>query len=96
MESFWMFLTIALDVYPFIFLQYMPFKNRLKIGYKKTMIICSGVLCIQFLGFVWLSNQPYYTLTIMLLYRCASLISLCILTLLFVRDNYFKVFLSLD
>lgn len=91
MDKQWLFLTIILDVYPFIFLQYLPFRKKLKFGYGRTFFVCSLFLCIQFLGFVWLTEQPFYTLTHMLLYRCGLLVTLYLFTLLFVKDNFYKV-----
>lgn len=92
MNKLWMFFTILLDVYPFWFLQYLPFRDKLKIGYKKTMLYSAVVLMFQFLGFVWLTLQPFCNLDLMLIYRCCLLITLCLLTVFFVRDNFFKVY----
>lgn len=92
MNDLWLFLTIMLDAYPFIFLQYLPFRNKLKIGYPSTMLACATALFLQFLGFLWLTSQPSCTLTMMLLYRCSLMITLCLLTVFFVRDNFYKEF----
>ncbi len=91
MDKLWYFLNIALDVYPFMFLQYLPFRDKLKVSYAKTMTICSVVMLLQFFGFVWLTGQPFYTQDIMLLYRISSLIILLILNVIFVRDNFVRV-----
>ncbi len=92
MERFWLFLNIALDVYPFIFLQYLPFKSKLKLGYKKTMLVCAIVMLVHFLGFVWLARQPYYTGGVMLAYRFMSLAFLLALTAIFMRGSFAQAF----
>lgn len=85
----WYFLTILLDVYPYIFLQFMPFKNKTRFGYAKTMLICTVVLLVYFLGFVWFSGVQKSTESLAL-YRLATLIIIAALTVFLLQDRKTK------
>lgn len=90
MESFWIFITIVLDVFPFIFLQYLPFKDKLKYGYVKTICICMFMLMFWFIPFPFLMQQPWFTLEVMIIYRVSMIIPLFIFTVIFIRNNLYQ------
>lgn len=90
MERIWIFFTIVLDVFPYIFLQYLPFKKQLKFGYFKTIGICTAVVMPWFLSFAFLSDQPFFTDYVMTFWRVSLLIPLFLLAVILVKDNIWK------
>lgn len=90
MEKLFLFLTIALDVYPWLFLQYLPFRGQLRLSFGQTLISCAAVLLLWQLGFVWIAQQSWYTLNIMLAWRAFQLPLLGLLTWLHIRSPFSK------
>ncbi len=87
----WYFLTIFLDIYPYLFLQFMPFKNKTCFGYAKTMIISSAVLLMYFLGFVWFASG-HRSIEALALYRLGSLAIITLLTAFLLQEQKAKTF----
>lgn len=90
MTRFWIFLTIVLDVFPHMFLQYLPFRGKLRYGYAKTISICATVLLLWFMPFPFLMEQPWFTLDMMLLYRATMLVPLLSLSVFLIRKSLFQ------
>lgn len=90
MTRLWIFLTIVLDVFPYIFLQYLPFKDKLRYGYGKSIVICTAVLLVWFVPFPFLMSQPWFTLNMMLLYRVSLIVPLLLLSVFLIRKNLFQ------
>ncbi len=84
MDKLWYFLTIALDVAPFIIIGYLPFRKSMILPYKQALAVCSGILFIYQLGMVWASGQPFFNHSFMATYRLCQLLLLLILTIVFV------------
>ncbi|MGL4607488.1 MAG: sensor histidine kinase [Eubacteriaceae bacterium] len=90
-DKVWIFARIFLDVYPFIFLQFLPLKNKLRFSYIKAMLICTSILLLQFLGFVFLESQSFFTPLLMYFYRIGSLVTILILSLYMAQDAFSKM-----
>lgn len=87
----WYFFTIFLDVYPYIFLQLMPFKNKTRFSYNKTLFIATGVLFLYFLGFV-LFSKTAQSIESLSIYRLITSIILVIITIFLIQEKKTKVF----
>lgn len=90
MQKLWLFLTIALDIFPFIFLQFLAVKTRLKTSYAKTILIGTTVLIPIFVGFVLFAEAVNYSLYHTTVYRLCLFAVMILFTLIFVRKNYAK------
>lgn len=90
MYKVWFFLTIVLDVFPYILLQYLPFKDTLKYGYSKTIGLALAVMLIWFIPFPFLMEQPWFSLDFMVVYRVSLLFPLLCLAIYFIRGNIFQ------
>ncbi|MGI6269463.1 MAG: GHKL domain-containing protein [Candidatus Howiella sp.] len=91
MNKLWYFLTIFLDVYPWIFLQYLPFKNKLRLPYPMAIAVCTAVLLPYQLGFCFASERFLFNSNIMLLYRLFQFVLLILLTVFLIKDSIAKV-----
>lgn len=90
MTRLWVFLTIVLDVFPYIFLQYLPFRDKLRYGYLKSIAICTAVLMVWFVPFPFLMEQLWFTLDMMLLYRAVLIVPLLLLSIFLIRKSLYQ------
>ena len=90
MENFWLFLTIFLDVFPWIFLQYLPFRGKTVFSYPVTMALASSVMITWQVGFVALTVWTGNNLSLMFAYRLSQLLMLILLNIFLIRDNGYK------
>lgn len=90
MTKFWFLLTIVLDVFPYVFLQYMPFRDKLRYGYLKTIALCMGVMLLWFIPFPFFMEQSWFTQNLMLLYRATMLVPLLSLSFFLIRKSLFQ------
>ena len=88
--KFWFFLTVILDIYPWIFLHYLPFRDRLRFPYPLTMGVCILALLPYQLGLVWMGMQPWCNLEILATGRILQYALNMLLSLWLIRDRVVK------
>ena len=88
--KFWFFLTVLLDIYPWIVLHYTPFRGKLRFPYPLTMLLCAAVLLPYQLGVVWVGVQPWSNLRILAVCRIFQYALNLLLSLWLIRDRIVK------
>lgn len=88
--KFWFFLSVILDIYPWIFLHYLPFRQKLRFPYPLTMAFCVLALLPYQLGVVWLGMQPWCNLQILATCRMFQYVLNLLLSLWLIRDRIVK------
>ena len=87
MSSFWLITNVFLDVFPWIFLLYMPFKDRLRFSVITTGVLNYIALTIYLLIFKKITTAEFYNLDVMFSYRVVQIF--VVLTLvIFLVDDY--------
>lgn len=89
MSSFWLITNVFLDVFPWIFLLYMPFKDRLRFSVITTGVLNYIALTIYLLIFKKITTAEFYNLDVMFSYRVVQIF--VVLTLvIFLVDDYIE------
>ncbi|MCC2789829.1 GHKL domain-containing protein [Eubacterium ventriosum] len=89
MSSFWLITNVFLDVFPWIFLLYMPFKDRLRFSVITTGVLNYIALTIYLLIFKKITTTEFYNLDVMFSYRMVQIF--VVLTLvIFLVDDYIE------
>ena len=89
MSSFWLITNVFLDVFPWIFLLYMPFKDRLRFSEITTGVLNYIALTIYLLIFKKMTTAEFYNLDVMFSYRMVQIF--VVLTLvIFLVDDYIE------
>lgn len=89
MSSFWLITNVFLDVFPWIFLLYMPFKDRLRFFVITTGVLNYIALTIYLLIFKKITTAEFYNLDVMFSYRMVQIF--VVLTLvIFLVDDYIE------
>lgn len=89
MSSFWLITNVFLDVFPWIFLLYMPFKDRLRFSVITTGVLNYIALTIYLLIFKKITTAEFYNLDVMFSYRMVQIF--VVLTLvIFLVDDYIE------
>lgn len=89
MSSFWLITNVFLDVFPWIFLLYMPFKDRLRFSVITTGVFNYIALTIYLLIFKKITTAEFYNLDVMFSYRVVQIF--VVLTLvIFLVDDYIE------
>lgn len=89
MNSFWLITNVFLDVFPWIFLLYMPFKDRLRFSVITTGVLNYIALTIYLLIFKKITTAEFYNLDVMFSYRVVQIF--VVLTLvIFLVDDYIE------
>ena len=89
MSSFWLITNVFLDVFPWIFLLYMPFKDRLRFSVITTGVLNYIALTIYLLIFKKMTTAEFYNLDVMFSYRMVQIF--VVLTLvIFLVDDYIE------
>ena len=89
MSSFWLITNVFLDVFPWIFLLYMPFKDRLRFSVITTGVLNYIELTIYLLIFKKITTAEFYNLDVMFSYRMVQIF--VVLTLvIFLVDDYIE------
>lgn len=89
MSSFWLITNVFLDVFPWIFLLYMPFKDRLRFSVITTGVLNYIALTIYLLIFKKITTAEFYNLDVMFFYRMVQIF--VVLTLvIFLVDDYIE------
>lgn len=90
-HNFYLVLYILLDVYPFLFMRYAPFKGKYIIPFRYIITILSLLAVLQATGFIWLNNQPWVNDGNAMLYRQAWVVIFFILSFCFIKDSFCKL-----
>lgn len=89
MSGFWLITNVFLDVFPWIFLLYMPFKDRLRFSVITTGVLNYIALTIYLLIFKKITTAEFYNLDVMFSYRVVQIF--VVLTLvIFLVDDYIE------
>lgn len=89
MSNFWLITNVFLDVFPWIFLLYMPFKDRLRFSVITTGVLNYIALTIYLLIFKKITTAEFYNLDVMFSYRVVQIF--VVLTLvIFLVDDYIE------
>ena len=89
MSSFWLITNVFLYVFPWIFLLYMPFKDRLRFSVITTGVLNYIALTIYLLIFKKITTAEFYNLDVMFSYRMVQIF--VVLTLvIFLVDDYIE------
>lgn len=89
MSNFWLITNVFLDVFPWIFLLYMPFKDRLRFSVITTGVLNYIALTIYLLIFKKITTAEFYNLDVMFSYRMVQIF--VVLTLvIFLVDDYIE------
>lgn len=89
MSGFWLITNVFLDVFPWIFLLYMPFKDRLRFSVITTGVLNYIALTIYLLIFKKITTAEFYNLDVMFSYRMVQIF--VVLTLaIFLVDDYIE------
>lgn len=89
MSSFWLITNVFLDVFPWIFLLYMPFKDRLRFSVITTGVLNYIALTIYLIIFKKITTAEFYNLDVMFSYRVVQIF--VVLTLvIFLVDDYIE------
>ena len=88
--KFWFFLSVILDIYPWIFLHYYPFRQKLRFSYPLTMVFCVLAMLPYQIGVVWLGVQPWCNLQILASCRMFQYVLNLLLSLWLIRDRIVK------
>lgn len=89
MSNFWLITNVFLDVFPWIFLLCMPFKDRLRFSVITTGVLNYIALTIYLLIFKKITTAEFYNLDVMFSYRMVQIF--VVLTLvIFLVDDYIE------
>lgn len=91
MSDFWLIINVILDAFPWIFLLYMPFKDRLRFSRITTVLANFVVLTLYYISFKRIIGEDFYNLDIMLAYRMVQIFVVLILCIYFINDFIQKV-----
>lgn len=86
MSSFWLITNVFLDVFPWIFLLYMPFKDRLRFSVITTGVLNYIALTIYLLIFKKITTAEFYNLDVMFSYRVVQIFVVLTLVIFLVND----------
>ena len=92
MSDFWLVINVILDAFPWIFLLYMPFKDRLRFSRITTVLANFVVLTLYYISFKRIIGEDFYNLDIMLAYRMVQIFVVLILCIYFINDFYTESF----
>ena len=73
MSGFWLITNVFLDVFPWIFLLYMLFKDRLRFSVITTGVLNYIALTIYLLIFKKITTAEFYNLDVMFSYRVVQI-----------------------
>ena len=68
MSDFGLIINVILDAFPWIFLLYMPFKDRLRFSRITTVLANFVVLTLYYISFKRIIGEDFYNLDIMYLF----------------------------
>lgn len=86
MSNFWLITNVFLDVFPWIFLLYMPFKDRLRFSVITTGVLNYIALTIYLLIFKKITTAEFYNLDVMFSYRVVQIFVVLTLVIFLVND----------
>ena len=87
MSDFWLIINFILDAFPWIFLLYMPFKDRLRFSRITTVLANFVVLTLYYISFKRIIGEDFYNLDIMLAYRMAEVFGVSVEELCCLKEN---------
>ena len=87
MSDFWLIINVILDAFPWIFLLYMPFKDRLRFSRITTVLANFVVLTLYYISFKRIIGEDFYNLDIMLAYRMAEVFGVSVEELCCLKEN---------
>ena len=87
MSDFGLIINVILDAFPWIFLLYMPFKDRLRFSRITTVLANFVVLTLYYISFKRIIGEDFYNLDIMLAYRMAEVFGVSVEELCCLKEN---------
>ena len=90
-DNIWIFLYSFLNTFPFIPLRYYCFRNKLRISFKKIMLIKLIFAIIQGMSFVYLIHYTDSNHNYVMLHNTFFAIFFIVLSCFFIKDSLIKI-----